>query len=84
MRAVFSLVGLVVVLAIVGMLVKTQLKSVQTLRVAPAAGAASAPAGTAPETPRQVSQKVADDIVRAMDQGARDRDAAAAAGDAQK
>ena len=83
MRAVFGLVGLVVVLAIVGMLVKTQLKSVQTLRVAPTAEAASASGGTAPATPKQASQKIADDIARAMDQGAHRRDAAAG-GDAEK
>ena len=83
MRAVFGLVGLVVVLAVVGMLVKTQLKSVQTLRVAPAAESTSASGSTAAATPRQASQKIADDIARAMEQGARSRDAAAA-GDAQK
>ena len=62
MRAVLGLIGLVVALAVVGVLVKTQLKAVQPIRVAPA-GAASA-------SPRQVSQQVADDIAKAMQQGA--------------
>ena len=79
MRAVFGLIGLVVVLAVVGLLVRSQLRSVQALRPAPAAAASSAPGGAARETPRQVSQKVADDIARAIDQGAHRRD-----GDAEK
>ena len=82
MRAVAGLIGLVVVLAIVGMLVKTQLGSVRALHPAPAAEAASVSGSGAPDTPKQTSQRVADDIARAMEQGARSRDAAA--GDAQR
>ena len=73
MRAVFGLVGLVVALAVVGVLVKAQLKAVQAPRVAPA-GTASAPAGASPVSPRQVSKQVADDIAKAMQQGARRSD----------
>ena len=80
MRAFLGLIGLVVALAIVGMLVKTQLKAVQAVRVAPA-GVASAPPGAppaptdaAPVSPRQVSRQVADDIAKAMERGARRSD----------
>ena len=69
MRAVLGLIGLVVALAVVGVLVKTQLKSVQADRMAPV-GPASAPSGAAPAPPRQVARQVADDIARAMQQGA--------------
>ena len=66
MRAV---IGLVVTLAVVGVLVKTQLKAVQADRMAPA-GTASAPPDPTLAPPRQVSRQVADDIARAMQQGA--------------
>ena len=75
MRAVLGLIGLVVALAVVGVLVKTQLKAVQAIRVAPAGAApAPAPAGAASASPRQVSRQVADDIAKAMQQGARRSD----------
>ena len=77
MRAVLGLIGLVVALALVGMLVKTQLKTVQSIRVTPA-DTASAPAGALPVPPRQVSKQVADDIAKAMQQGARRGDGDAA------
>ena len=80
MRAVLGLIGLVVALAVVGVLVKTQLKAVQAVRVAPAGvasaptGASSDPTGATPASPRQVSRQVADDIAKAMQQGARRSD----------
>ena len=73
MRAVLGLIGLVVALAVVGVLVKTQLKAVQAIRVAPV-GVSSAPTGAVPASPRQVSRQVADDIAKAMQQGARRSD----------
>ena len=69
MRAVLGLIGLVVALAVVGVLVKTQLKAVQAVRVAPA-GVASAPPDATPASPRQVSRQVAGDIAKAMQHGA--------------
>ena len=69
MRAVLGLIGLVVTLIVAGVLVKTQLKAVQADRTA-SAGPASMPPGAIPASPRQVSRQVADDIARAMQQGA--------------
>ena len=68
MRALFSLAGLLVVVAIVMWVAKTQLRA-----VAPMAGAAPA-AGTGPATPSQqsraVQQKVLQEIDQSLQQGA--------------
>ena len=78
MRIVFSLVGLLVVVAIVGLLAKKQLQAVQ---LAPAGTSASASAGVEPVPPAQAIQRqTADDVRKALDAGMqRNQDAAAAA-----
>ena len=76
MRAVFGVVSLLVVLAIVGMLASRQLKAVNT-SMSSAAGqalpgaASAAPPSTVPEQSQQIRQRVADDVAKAMQQGAR-------------
>jgi hypothetical protein len=76
MRMIFGVLSLLVALAIVGYLAKTQLKAVT---VAPVAGvpAAQAPAATPAQQSQQIQRQVQDDIARAMQQGA-DRAASAA------
>ena len=66
MRALFSLVGLLVVVAIVMMLAKKQLQVVAPV----AAPAASGAAQTVHEQARGVQQKVLQDVHRALEQGA--------------
>jgi hypothetical protein len=60
MRALFSILGLLVVVAVIGVLAKKQLASVPTPpAVAVPSGAAAAPEGTAaaPATPQQQVQQ---------------------------
>lgn len=77
MRAIFGVVSLLVVLAIVGLLVSRQLKAVSSSVSSAAAqmapGGASGPAltGTVREQSQQLQQKVANDVVKALEQGAR-------------
>lgn len=73
MRAMFGLVGLVVALAIVGVLAKKQLSATRTavpaLQTAPgAAPAASAPTGTVREQSQQVQQQVKEQMDALMQQ----------------
>lgn len=63
MRVVFGVVGLLAVVAMVGLIARSQL---QTLRAGPAAAAASGVA----QPPGQLSRKVADDVAKALSQGA--------------
>ena len=73
MRVIFSVVGLLIAVAIVCMLAKKQLQAVQ-----PAAGsAASQPvAGGAPaQLSRQLQGQVRGDVGKALDQGAQRADA---------
>ena len=70
MRALFSLVGLLVVVAIVGLMAKKQLQA-----VAPSVAPLATPStGAAPQTvqeqSRGVQQKVLQDMNRALEQGA--------------
>ena len=67
MRALFSILGLLVVVAIVGTLVKRQLQV-----VAPTASAASSPsAGAATGVdPQRIEQQMKQDVERALQQGA--------------
>ena len=74
MRAVFSLLGIVIVLAIVGVLINTQLRG----PTAPAQPAATAtpdlpqvPVVT-PANAQQVQQQIKADLERAMQQAPRD------------
>ena len=66
MRAVFSVVGLLVVLAIVGLVAKKQLQATGqgVAAVAPAAS------GNVVEQSRQLQQQVKSDVARALEQGA--------------
>ena len=68
MRALFGVVSLLVVLAVVGVVASRQLKT-----VAAGAPAASAPAAeaTVNQSPRQVQQQVQQDLQKAVDQAAR-------------
>jgi len=73
MRALFSLVGLLAVLAIVGLIAKKQLQAVAPSvapSVAPGAAPSTGAAPTVQEQSRGVQQKVLQDVNRALDQGA--------------
>lgn len=82
MRGIFGLLGLVIVLAIVGLLVKKQLSStrqaVPALQVpAPATGQApGAPAATVKEQSQQIQQQYKQAVENAMQQPRPDPDAA--------
>jgi hypothetical protein len=68
MRILFSLAGLLIVLAIVAWLARTQLKTVtSTVAPSPATGAQ---APTVPEQSRQLQRQIQQDIGRALEQGA--------------
>ena len=78
MRAIFGVVSLLVVVAIVGLLASRQLKAVNSSVASAAAqavptgaSAAPAPTGTVREQSQQLQQRVANDVVKAMEQGAR-------------
>ena len=78
MRAIFGVVSLLVVVAIVGLLASRQLKAVNqsvssaAAQIAPAgASAPAAPTGTVREQSQQLQQRVANDVVKALEQGAR-------------
>jgi len=73
MRALFSLVGLVVVLAIIAMIAKKQLQAVAPAVVPSAPATAGGAAPTLPEQSRAVQQKVLQDVNRALQQGAASR-----------
>lgn len=64
MRAIFSVVGLLLVVAAIAMLAKTQLKSA----VPPAATGASSAGSTAPATPQQQVQQVQQAVQGTMQQ----------------
>lgn len=74
MRAVFGLVGLLVALAIVGILAKKQLGATRTpvpslqLPVTPDSAVAPAPAGTVREQSQQVQQQVKQQMEGLMQQ----------------
>ena len=69
MRGLFGVVGLLLTLAIVGVLAKKNLSSVTT--VAPPAGFASAPAGTTVKQQSQLIQQQVQQSVEATVQQAR-------------
>ncbi len=77
MRAVFGVVSLLVVLAIVGMLASRQMKAVKT-SVPAATSSAAAGAGAAPtvrEQSQQIQQQVQSDVSKMLEQGARKEEA---------
>lgn len=63
MRGVFGVVGLLIVVAMVGLIARSQL---QATRAVPAAAAASSVRAQSRQLPRQV----ADDVAKALSQGA--------------
>lgn len=80
MRAIFGVLSLLVVVAIVGILAKKQLQAVNNIQPATQSDAqglpAAAPASTVRAQSQQVQQKVLDDVNKALQQGA-DRNQAA-------
>lgn len=72
MGLVFRVVVLLVALAIVALAAKHQLQASRQVAVSPRVTATSAATGTEP-SPRQVQQKVLDDVTRALQQGAAQR-----------
>jgi hypothetical protein len=78
MRIVFGVLGLLIVLAIVGSLAKTQLKAVGASPDRAVAAGVVVPVteGTPAQQSQQLQQRVADDVNEALKQGAaRSRDA---------
>lgn len=63
MRAVFGVVGLLIVVAMVGLIARSQL---QATRAVPAAAAASSVRAQS----QQLQRQVADDVTKALSQGA--------------
>jgi hypothetical protein len=70
MRALFSLVGLLVVVVIIMLMAKKQLQAVAPGIVPAASATAGGTAPTVPEQSRAVQQKVLQDVNRALEQGA--------------
>ncbi len=68
MRAMFGMVSLLVVVAIVGLLAKKQLSAVSTMPALPA-GFASAPAGaTVKQQSQQIQQQYKENLEKALQQ----------------
>jgi L-fucose isomerase-like protein len=71
MRAVFGVVSLLVVVAIVGLLASQQMKAVQSTSLpAASAQAGTGTFGTPAEQSRQLQDKVRNDVAKALEQGA--------------
>ena len=76
MRAIFGVVSLLVVVALIGLLAGRQLKAMRVAAPAAATGAASGtPAPTVREQSIQVQDKVRSDVAKALEQGARKEEA---------
>ena len=69
MRALFSLVGLLVVVAVILFIAKKQLQAIAPSIVPPAPATAGGPA-TVQDQSRAAQQKVLQDVNRALEQGA--------------
>ena len=71
MRAVFGVVSLLVVLALVALLAARQLKTTVSVVALPGAGAASLPGPSTVRDPvQQAGQQVGADVDKALEQGA--------------
>ena len=70
MRALFSLVGLLVVVAIVMLLAKKQLQTVMPALAPATPTTTGSAAPTVPEQARGAQQRVLQDVGRALEQGA--------------
>ena len=81
MRALFGVVGLLLTLAIVGIVAVKQLNAVgRSVGAAPGPASATpstAPAGNVAEQSRQLQDKVRNDVAKALEQGAARNDEAA-------
>jgi len=66
MKAIFSLVGLLLVLALLGFLAKKQLQSTSEIRIKPPEGVAL-PQTTPGATPQQQSQEIAQQVKQSLD-----------------
>lgn len=65
MRVIFSVLSLVIVVAIIGLVAKKQLQATSTLALP---SVASAPAGNVAQQSRQIQQQVRDDVNKLMQQ----------------
>ena len=70
MRALFSVLGLLVVVAVVGMIARHQLQAVAPAVPSPSNSAGAAPSGTPGEPARARPEQVREDVERAVQQGA--------------
>ena len=76
MRALFGVVGLLLTLAIVGIVAVKQLNAVGR-SVGAAPGASAPPSGNVAEQSRQLQDKLRSDVVKSLEQGAARNDEAA-------
>ena len=76
MRAVFGVLSLLVALAIVGTLVTRQMKAMKMTTGIVTGSPDAAGSATVREQSQQIQRKVADDITKALDQGAARNDQA--------
>lgn len=68
MRAIFSILGLLVVVALVGFLAKKQLTDVSNIKVQPQEGAQVAVPQTSPgATPRQQSEQIGQQVTQSIE-----------------
>ena len=72
MRALLSVVALLVVLALVGLLVVRQTRQTLLPATGPASGA-PLPAGPGAAQAQRLQQQIKDDVTRALEQGAEQR-----------
>jgi hypothetical protein len=70
MKALFGVVSLLVVLAIVGVLASRQLKASKLSSASVTGVTAEAASGTLRQQSQQIQDKVKDDITKALEQGA--------------
>ncbi len=76
MRAVFGVVSLLVVLAIVGILASRQLKAVRVSTDSVTGTSADAASATVRQQSQQIQDKIKDDIAKALEQGSARNDQA--------
>lgn len=70
MRAVFGVLSLLVVVGIVGVLVSKQMKAMKVTTGVVTGAPADAASATVRQQSQQIQQKVADDVTKALQQGA--------------
>ena len=78
MRIIFGVLGLLIVVAIVGMLAKRELQAVRAIAPANAAASAAVPTGTPAQQSKELQRQIGSDIDKALQQGMqRNEDASA-------